>query len=462
MGAEPSDTGAPGAGLGVSVIVPTCQEAGNQATSARSLRLRVAGYSAGALRSGVRAWLALILAGIGTLLLTALLALFIFWVSLDGSQGHFDSAGLPIGRDFMTFWSVAVLAAEGSVLDLFDPVAVQALWAERFAPWDATGNSWAYPPQMLFVIAPLASLDYLWALAAWSLAGWLAYALAARRAALAVAPATLTNLYMGQTGCLVGALFLGALRLAARRPALAGVLCGLVAIKPQLGLMMPVALLAARAWRTALAAACTVAALALASGLAFGWAVWPLWLQQVLPHQTSSVLSVASQATTITAISAANILGLPPWAGWLAQATATTLAALATWWAFSRLRRGLASPHWAFAVLLLSTCLATPHLNFYDLTLASPAAYWALSEWRRGPWTREGLRWPDLGTLLVWLSVWLLPVLTILLSGLPIGSAVLLAALGMSVWRLGVEPPGTATPGRGDEERGHTPIRSHS
>lgn len=384
----------------------------------------------------VRSRLALAVAHAGNLALFALFALLL-WRYLLAAEGQIDSFGLPVGRDFMVFWSSAVLAADVGALALFDPTALQALWAERFDHWDATGYSWAHPPQMLFVIAPLARLDYLWALAAWSLAGLGAYALATRRMALLAAPATFRNLFIGQTGFWVGALYFGALRLAARRPLLAGVLCGLIAIKPHLGLMIPIALIAARAWRIFLGAALTVGALALLSALAFGWEAWRLWLLQALPHQTSMLYGVLGSHITVSVFMDLTMLGLPAWGAWLAQAPATGFAAWATWRAFSRLRRGRARPSSAVAVLLLSTCVATPYLFIYDLTLVSPVALHALAEWRHEPWTRDRMRLANLGVGVMWLLVWLLPVKSWLPGGyLPIGSAVLLAALGLSVWRL--------------------------
>src|SRR5205823_10538220 len=59
---------------------------------------------------------------------------------------------------------------------------------------------------------------------------------------------------------------------------LAGILIGLLAIKPHLALLFPVALIAAGRWRTIAAAAATVAAMIGASLLAFGWPVWAAFL----------------------------------------------------------------------------------------------------------------------------------------------------------------------------------------
>src|SRR5947209_4071280 len=82
-----------------------------------------------------------------------------------------------------------------------------------------------------------------------------------------IAPATGITLISGQTGFLSGALMVGGLRLLPTRPALAGVLFGLLTYKPQLGVLVPVALVAMSGGRAIVAALATFAALAVASGL---------------------------------------------------------------------------------------------------------------------------------------------------------------------------------------------------
>ena len=63
-----------------------------------------------------------------------------------------------------------------------------------------------------------------------------------------------------------------------RRPIVAGILFGLLAYKPQFGLMIPLVLAASGRWRTFAAAAATVVLLALATTLAFGPHVWQAFL----------------------------------------------------------------------------------------------------------------------------------------------------------------------------------------
>ena len=67
-----------------------------------------------------------------------------------------------------------------------------------------------------------------------------------RAAARAGAPAVFINAVGGQNGTWTAALFGGGLSLLERRPLLAGGLLGLLSYKLQLGLLIPVALLAGR------------------------------------------------------------------------------------------------------------------------------------------------------------------------------------------------------------------------
>ena len=89
-------------------------------------------------------------------------------VYLGSADGQFDATGHLLGRDFMVFWSAAVLTAQGHLLDLFDAIAFREFQAELFAR-ELPIHQWSHPPQMLFIVLPFAPLPYLWALAAWSL-----------------------------------------------------------------------------------------------------------------------------------------------------------------------------------------------------------------------------------------------------------------------------------------------------
>ena len=76
-------------------------------------------------------------------------------------------------------------------------------------------------------------------------------------------PAVFVNLGHGHNGLLTAALFGAALVVLDRRPLLAGLLFGLLAYKPQFGVLIPLVLIATWRWRTVAAAVGTVSALAI-------------------------------------------------------------------------------------------------------------------------------------------------------------------------------------------------------
>ncbi|HET9018330.1 MAG TPA: glycosyltransferase family 87 protein, partial [Acetobacteraceae bacterium] len=195
------------------------------------------------------------------------------------------------------------------------------------------------------------------------------------------------NLLVGQTGFLSAALFVGGLRLAQPRPVLGGVLIGLLTCKPQIGLLLPLALAAAGAWRCMIAAIATTATLSLAASLAFGWSIWGAWLQS-LPHYAELFdheLHTLWLQPTVTAF--LRSLAAPGWTVDLAQGAAAALALGLVW----RLCRHGLTPR-AILGVAAATFLATPHAFLYDTVLLAGATLLYANE--RKHWaTSSLLRW---------------------------------------------------------------------
>jgi hypothetical protein len=135
------------------------------------------------------------------------------------------------------------------------------------------GNvGWAaffYPPIFLLVCLPLALLPFWWSAVAWIAATAVAVFVAigpilprvGSAWLIAVAfPAAWMSAASGQSSVLAAALFTIAARSLDRGPVLAGLCYGCLAVKPQLGLIVPIALIAAGRWRTAAIAALTPSA----------------------------------------------------------------------------------------------------------------------------------------------------------------------------------------------------------
>ena len=336
-----------------------------------------------------------------------------------------DSA-FPIG-DFFALWSYAHILVSHPASVLYDAPALHALQVGMGLD-SGDGNPYAYPPHAALLLLPVAGLGY-WAAAAVWLGGGLALYVAAVAAgrdgarwmvlAAVLAPTTALNLAFGQGGFLVAALLIGGLRLAPVRPVLAGVLFGVLTFKPQFGLMVPIALIAAGHWRCLGAAVVGAVALAVVATVWQGADIWEFWLASLPQYQAW----FAGRAMGIMPTVQASLLMLraPHLVAHGAQGAAAVLAAACVWRAW----RG--GHPCRVPIALAATALATPHAFIYDLPLLSGAAILFAADR-----LRSGLGWAEgvgLAAVLVFPIALNLPGLE-----LPIAGPMLLMALGL-FWR---------------------------
>lgn len=200
-----------------------------------------------------------------------------------------DQAGYVFGRDFLNTWffgKAAFLPDPGRFYDR----ATYMAWVNEVIPQDIVNHLWSYPPSFLLMAAPFGLLPYLASLTAWTTAGMLAlYAVvrgrALQSAAILFSPAALFCLVGGQISFFMAAFSLAALRLLDRRPLIAGLLISLCTIKPQMGLLFPILLIASRRWRALLAATLGTVGLILATCFFWGVDVWRDYISIGLPTQ---------------------------------------------------------------------------------------------------------------------------------------------------------------------------------
>jgi arabinofuranan 3-O-arabinosyltransferase len=294
-------------------------------------------------------------------------------------QGLTDGAGRSFGDDFINYWSAPFLAWRGRVADIYDWSAFHA-FEQGVVGAHLDFYHYSYPPLTLLLTAPLAALPYVPALGVWLVGGWFAFyralRLAAPRGALTLSlamPAFLISVIGGQNGPWTAALLGGGLCLLERRPTVAGVLFGLMAYKPHLAILLPVALIAGRKWRTIVAAGLTVGALALASVLIFGLDVWSDYLRNANLLRLSILEDGAGVWHRMMSVFVfARRIGLGVGAAYAAQAASGLLAAAVVAIAWAR-ERPLAE---RYVLLLLGTCLATPYLQDYDLVFGAFLVAW--------------------------------------------------------------------------------------
>lgn len=309
-------------------------------------------------------------------------AFFCFDILRDTGQS-LTARGRPIGDDFVNFWSGAWLAWHGRAADIFDWPAYHA-FQQSIVGLDIGPYNYSYSPVLLVLTAPLAALPYLPGLAAWIAASWFAF-LSSLRLALpgrdtlllaAATPAVFVNALGGQNGCWTAALLGGGLCLLERRPAIAGVLFGLLIYKPHLGLLIPIALLAGRQWRALCAATATGIVLIVLSVALVGPAVWSDYLRHADDLRRMAIEDGAGVwHRTISLFVFARRLGADVPMAYAMQAAAALAAAaiVARAWL-----RDVPAPA-RYALLVLGTFLATPYLQDYDMVVGAFVAVWLMA-----------------------------------------------------------------------------------
>jgi hypothetical protein len=303
--------------------------------------------------------------------------------------------------DFFSIWSFAKFVFVSPVSEIYDNSRLLDFQMDLGAV--PTERPYPYPPSFLLMILPLGLLSFPLAFATWNILTFSIYFVASfyprwRISTILLiifSPAALQNFFTGQTGFLSAGLILGGFRLVATRPVLSGTLFGLASFKPTLGILIPIALVSARAWRSLVAAVVTVAILVIVSSLVFGWSIWPTWLAK-LPTHADWVKAVPDKfKPTITANLA--FLGVPTALVQIVQISATVLVALIIWACF---RHGVTIL--ATAALLVGTILATPYAFLYDLPILTNAVLMFI---RHKDETNRSLTIPEAAILLLSLVI---------------------------------------------------------
>jgi alpha-1,2-mannosyltransferase len=349
------------------------------------------------------------------------------------AEGLNDYKGRPLGTDFSNVYAAGKWVLEGRPEAPFDPELQHAMEKRLFGE-DTPLYGWHYPPVFLGIAAALALLPYLSALVVWQAATLAAY-LAMIRAimkniplplgeadprsrrgggptargdltppgvslreaprfpergemkwlwllpALAF-PAVFINIAHGHNGFLTAALFGGGLLLLDRKPAIAGILIGLLCYKPQFGLLIPLVLVATARWNAFWTAAATVVVAAAMSWLAFGTDTW-LAFRDSLEFTRTVVLEQGGTGfyKIQSPFAAARLWGAPVEVAYAVQGAA--IAAIAV--LLTILWRSDVAFEIKAAALLAGALISTPYLLDYDLVLSAPAiAFLAAHGLQRG------------------------------------------------------------------------------
>ncbi|MGR6431864.1 glycosyltransferase family 87 protein [Rhizobium sp. PAMB 3174] len=327
---------------------------------------------------------------------------------LATSNGLVAWDGKPLGTDFSNVYAAGRMTLRGDAANAYDWSLEHAEEQSIFGRPDIPFYGWHYPPFFLLLAAGLAALPYLAALAVWQVSTFIlylrtAYAIIPSREMLflaAASPVVFVNVGHGHNGFLTVSLLAGALILLDRRPVVAGILIGLLAYKPQFGLLIPLVLMATGRWRTFMAAAATVISMVLLVTAVLGIDVW-LSFYASLALTKSIVLEAGSTGwEKIQSIFSAVRM----WGGSipLAHVLQTLFTIIIAMWTVRLWRRPVAFDVKASA-LCSATLLATPYVLDYDMVVLGAAVAFLVRNGMRSGFARYEI------SLLA--AAWLVPLL---------------------------------------------------
>ncbi len=290
------------------------------------------------------------------------------------------------GGDFLSFWTAARHVAQGhpeAVYDVEHWRAVVAAGGQVVLAW------FVYPPHTLLLLWPLGHLDYAKAVWVWSLAplvpyflllawltrrsldtcGWRTqHGLVVALAMTAALPLLVTNTMSGQSGTLL-AVFLLAASGWANRPLLTGLALALLSIKPQVAILLPLALIAVGHWRTLAVATAGTAALAALVTVWLGPQIWSRYLD--MTRLFASVVGTGYggvQQLAVAPYVSMSSVGAPPLVAGVVQLLCSAAVLAVVVRAF---RRTDAAPNLdlKFGLIAAGTLLFTPYALSYDMPL---------------------------------------------------------------------------------------------
>ncbi|MEM5328138.1 glycosyltransferase family 87 protein [Paraburkholderia sp. JHI2823] len=366
------------------------------------------------------------------------------WVT----HGFSTSGGWRPGSDLLVFWSASHAVLQGQASTVFDYSAFSRTVAEvtgglprsAFIPW-------LYPPTFLLFVTPLALLPLPLAYFVFLSASACAFvcatvrvsglaqgplgSAAARYVVLAM-PCAMVCAIFGQNALITAALAACAIASIDRRPAVAGICIGMLVIKPQLGILFPLVLIAAREWKVFGYAALTAALFLIASVVLFGSPSLGQFAgnigmarELILEHDVRFWLASPSVFASL------RLIGASLAAAELTHGAVALIAACGAW----TIWRSTRDTALRAAALGTATLIVTPYVWHYELTWLGLSCAGLLATGLRRGWLR--------GEQPVLLLVWLLPVFEFInqILRLPqIGPVILLLMLLAVLRRARIDP----------------------
>lgn len=305
-------------------------------------------------------------------------------------------------RDFIAFWATSKLTLAGQPEVAYDlnklvkVIASTVGYERKFA--------WLYPPTFQIFVTPFSLLPYKVAYGIFIGLSITCFYLSARKLvqthgfALAIIsfPAVYICILYGQNSLITASLAMLGIYHLDKRPLLSGFFIGLLAIKPQMAIIFPIALLAGKHWRTLLSAATTQAICIITSLYFFGTKTWLAFIASADQPRHWLESGSLSWEKMISVFALCKILGANTSIAYIVH----SLVALGFIAAMIHVWRNSSDLCLRGASLILATLTTTPYAHEYEMVwLAGPllllSRYGLNHGWHL--WQREIL-------LLAWLT----------------------------------------------------------
>ncbi len=302
--------------------------------------------------------------------------------------------------DFHAIWGAARLALD------FNPIAAfnRETLEQAYSACGTVNLYWLYPAPMAVAIMPLGALPFIPAYVGFQFVSIGLLALCLRRYfpddltalfAIAFAPAWLPALLVGQFTILWCVGLLAAISAMRQdRHILAGLFFALLTLKPTLGLLIPIVLLADRRYLTIIAATVITVVLHAGATAIYGFAYFTRWIEVSSNHGASIAAFFAESQSMSSFAALIARLGAPTEIAIYSNIALLIVMVPILFWAWRKY--GAQSDH-ACALLCAAIPLSTPYLWHYD---AGISALVALFIYRAAYTNRGPLFWLILGIIL--------------------------------------------------------------
>ena len=193
--------------------------------------------------------------------------------------------------DYIPFWAAGKLAYTGQSAVVYNLEIIKQ--TERVViPTLQNYLPWLNPPTFLVVMNVLGAFEFATSFGIWTVLTTFFYLITAwclfpnRYTFLCAAffPPFIFSFLIGQTGALTASLTIIALLNCEKRPFMAGILIGLLAIKPQTAVLIPVAFVASRNWKAFISATCSTFIFIVMTIVLYGTEIWHSFYINTLRH----------------------------------------------------------------------------------------------------------------------------------------------------------------------------------